>query len=61
MADEPTGSLDLKTGATILDLMLKLVKEDNTSLVLVTHDIQLAKKLDRVVELKNNSLKEKTV
>lgn len=41
-ADEPTGSLDAATGATVIDLMFELHQEHNATLVLVTHDQQLA-------------------
>jgi putative ABC transport system ATP-binding protein len=46
-ADEPTGSLDAGTGATIIDLMFELAEQQNTTLVLVTHDLSLAARCDR--------------
>ncbi|CAN1490061.1 COG4181 Predicted ABC-type transport system involved in lysophospholipase L1 biosynthesis, ATPase component [Burkholderiaceae bacterium] len=50
-ADEPTGSLDAVTGATIIDLMFELAAQQNTTLVLVTHDLSLAARCDRQLVL----------
>ncbi len=47
LADEPTGNLDGKTGALIIDLMFDLRKKLNTTLVLITHDTSLANRCDR--------------
>jgi putative ABC transport system ATP-binding protein len=51
MADEPTGNLDADTGGNVIDLMAKLNREEGTTLVLVTHDVELASKANRVVRL----------
>lgn len=50
-ADEPTGNLDSKTGDTIVGLMFELNKNSSTTLVLVTHDRQLAERCDREIRL----------
>ena len=50
-ADEPTGNLDRKTGARIGELLFTLNHEHGTTLVLVTHDVGLAGRCDRIVEL----------
>ncbi|MGV2865236.1 ABC transporter ATP-binding protein [Achromobacter sp. AGC39] len=50
-ADEPTGSLDAATGVTVIDLMFDLHREHGTTLVLVTHDSQLAARCARQLVL----------
>jgi len=50
-ADEPTGNLDTMTGARIIDLLFGLNDAYGTTLVLVTHDVRLADRCDRVIEL----------
>lgn len=51
MADEPTGNLDAETGHHVIDLMVRLNREEGTTLVLVTHDVELASKAHRIVRL----------
>ena len=51
LADEPTGNLDLKTGEAIFDLLLQLNREEGLSMVVVTHNAKLAKKMSRQMEL----------
>jgi putative ABC transport system ATP-binding protein len=55
-ADEPTGNLDQETGETIEALIFNLNKELGTTLILVTHDTELAKKTDRILQLKGGKL-----
>ena len=50
-ADEPTGNLDSKTGAKIIDLLFELNQENNTTLILVTHDPSLANRCQRIIKL----------
>ena len=51
-ADEPTGNLDRETGQQIEDLLFELNRNQNTTLIIVTHDRELAEKCDRIIELK---------
>ncbi|NTV45803.1 MAG: ABC transporter ATP-binding protein [Chlorobiales bacterium] len=51
-ADEPTGNLDAETSETVVSLLFDLNKAAGTTLVLVTHDLELARKTDRVIRLK---------
>jgi len=57
-ADEPTGNLDSATGAKIIELLFSLNTENQTTLILVTHDIQLASRCERIVTLKQGQLYE---
>lgn len=50
-ADEPTGNLDSKTGAAVIELLFDLNKENNTTLILVTHDPTLAQRCNQVISL----------
>ena len=58
LGDEPTGNLDEKTAAAVFAQMLELNRAHRTSLVLVTHDRGLARRLDRVLELHEGRLRE---
>lgn len=51
LADEPTGNLDVETGKQIIDLLFKMVREKKTTMILVTHDEELAGRADRLVRI----------
>lgn len=55
-ADEPTGNLDGETGTHIEELIFALNKDAGTTLVMVTHDLELARRTDRVIGMKNGRL-----
>jgi len=58
LADEPTGNLDTKTGATILDLLCGLVRKSGLTLVMVTHDLEVASRADRIVHLRDGIIQQ---
>ncbi len=61
LADEPTGNVDSKTGQTIMGFLRKLNSEKKTTIVVVTHDPEVAKRADRVIYFRDGSiLKEET-
>jgi len=55
-ADEPTGNLDEETGQIVEDLLFELNAEKQTTLVIVTHDLELANKTDRIIKLKGGKI-----
>ena len=58
LADEPTGNLDAKNAKDVLELILELDENSSSSLVIVTHDQDIAKKMDRKLTLSNQQLTE---
>ena len=58
LADEPTGSLDEATSASVFDLLLELVESERITLVMATHDRALAHRCDRLVEMKDGRVHE---
>jgi putative ABC transport system ATP-binding protein len=56
LADEPTGSLDAETSATVVDLLLAAQRESGATLVVVTHDRGFARRLDRTLQLRDGRL-----
>jgi putative ABC transport system ATP-binding protein len=60
-ADEPTGNLDGSTGAQIINLMFKLHERKETTLVLITHDPELATRCDRVIHMRDGLIEREEV
>lgn len=58
LADEPTGNLDQDTGSAIIDLLFELKDRDGATLLLVTHDRQLAKRCNRILEVRDGTVHE---
>ena len=56
LGDEPTGALDSETGVIVLDLLQRMSRERNTTVVLVTHNAELAECADKVIRLKNGKV-----
>lgn len=56
LADEPTGNLDSKTGATVMQFLRGLHEKEGTTIVLVTHDMNVAKNADRVEVLRDGAI-----
>ncbi len=55
-ADEPTGNLDSRNGESIMELLLDLGRADKRTLLVVTHDAELAKRGDRILHIEDGSL-----
>jgi putative ABC transport system ATP-binding protein len=56
LADEPSGNLDVATGVSVMDLFLNVVRQNHITTIVVTHNPELAKRCDRVYELKQGQL-----
>lgn len=56
LADEPTGALDTETGNLVMDLFLKIHSEEKRTIVLITHNDELAKKAQRIVTLRDGKI-----
>jgi len=56
LADEPTGNLDTTTGHQVIDLLLSLNRDQGSTLVLVTHDPELASNAERIVTLRDGRI-----
>ena len=61
IADEPTGALDSKTSKDIMDLFVTLNKEKGTTMIMVTHDREVANKADRIIHILDGRVKEEEV
>ncbi|GAA4415090.1 ABC transporter ATP-binding protein [Nibrella viscosa] len=60
-ADEPTGNLDTDTSARVVDLIFDLNRESGTTLVLVTHDLELASRTQRIIRIKGGTVISDTI
>lgn len=58
LGDEPTGALDSETGVIVLELLQKLCREQGKTVILVTHNADIAKCADKVIRMKNGKIKE---
>jgi putative ABC transport system ATP-binding protein len=58
MADEPTGNLDTKSGDEIMALLKNLNKERGTTLIIITHDPEIAEQTNRIVSLRDGLIVE---
>ena len=56
LADEPTAALDFNTGQEVLKLIEQIVRERKTTVIMVTHNIEIAKMADRVIRLKDGRI-----
>jgi len=56
LCDEPTGNLDVSTGNDVLSLLIDLNRNDNRTIVIVTHDNQLAEKCDRIIHISDGKI-----
>ena len=61
LADEPTASLDSKSGHDVVNIMQKLAKEQGCTILIVTHDNRILDVADRIVELEDGHLKQATL
>ena len=60
LADEPTGNLDQKSGAVVVELMFNLARQNGTAVVMITHDAHLAERTDRTFTMEQGQLTETT-
>ena len=58
LADEPTGALDSKNGQEVMDLLMKSVHDIGQTLVIITHNMDLAREADRIVRIKDGEIEE---
>ncbi len=60
LADEPTGNLDSRTGTAVLDLLCRILRERGLTMLIVTHDMQVAAKADRILTMRDGRIVSET-
>ena len=60
LADEPTGNLDSRVGQEIMDLLLKLNHDSNTTLVIISHDPRIASQAQRIISIRDGLVERNT-
>jgi putative ABC transport system ATP-binding protein len=58
LADEPTGNLDSKNGKHVMELLSQLNKEKGITLIIVTHDMEIAKEAGRIIKMRDGKIVE---
>ena len=58
LADEPTGALDSKNGREVMDLLMKSVHDLGQTLVIITHNMDIAREADRIITIKDGEIQE---
>ncbi|MCF7804827.1 MAG: ABC transporter ATP-binding protein [Candidatus Marinimicrobia bacterium] len=61
LADEPTGNLDRKTGARLLEALISFAHEENQTFLIATHDEEISQRADRILLLENGAVRETTI
>lgn len=61
LADEPTGNLDDETGEAVMELLTSVVRDENATLLFVTHSLELAARADRILEMNSGRIEERGV
>lgn len=56
LADEPTGALDSETGASILNLLIELNRKEKVTVIMITHDLHIAKQAQRIIHIKDGQI-----
>jgi len=61
LADEPTGSLDQSTGSHVIDILRERVTDQGSSLIVVTHDLDVAARMDRILRMEEGTLRSENI
>jgi ABC-type lipoprotein export system ATPase subunit len=60
LADEPTGSVDTKTGQEIMEILKQLNSNFNTTIIIVTHDLEMTRNTERIIFLRDGKIDKET-